>query len=229
MSFFNVKQQHVTTMQRLWQRSSKQQGSGRERLRQTCTIRRARITTSCRSLRTGTARPSTATRRHRFWRSVTSPWCSLIPQSPPPSRRRSGRDQRKLRRTRQMRDASAKPSASRQGKATKKGCTSENCKAEASVEHRFAVQERVQQGFHASDDLGAKHRDRRQLEVGATRFWTVASFGASVGYLPRAREAAFLQACAGHGRPRDVTAASPSFVSTSALGSGSCPGNSEVL
>ena len=34
------------------------------------------------------------------------------------------------------------------------------------MEHRFAVQERVQQGFHAGDDLGAGHRDRRQLEVG---------------------------------------------------------------
>ena len=70
------------------------------------------------------------------------------------------------------------------------------------------MQERVQQGFYAGDDLGARHRDMRQLEVGATRFWTVASFEAGVGCAPRAREAAFLQARAGHGRPADVTAAS---------------------
>ena len=91
------------------------------------------------------------------------------------------------------------------------------------------MQERVQQCFRAGDDLGAGHRDRRQLEVGATRFWTVASFEVGVGGPPRAREAGFFQARAGRIRPTDVTAASWSFVGTSALGSGSCPGNSEVL
>ena len=136
--FLYVKQQHVQTIQCVWKRFEVEQ-TARERPRQTCTTRRARITTSCRSVRRRTARtrikprPSTAARRHRFWRSMTSPWCSLIPQSPRLSRTRSVRDQRKSRRTRQMRAR----------RATKKGSTSEI----ARLKQAWSIASRCKNGY----------------------------------------------------------------------------------
>ena len=122
----------------------------------------------------------------------------LDTQSLRPSRTTSVRDQRNSRRTRQMR-ARSHQLRGMENHEERQHFGSDQ--AEACVEHRVTVQERVQQGFHASADLGARHRDRRQLEVGATRFWTIASLEGGVGCPPRAREAAFLQARAGQQLP----------------------------
>ena len=114
-------------------RSSKQHGSGRERLRQTCTTRRARITTSCRSLKRRTARtrnkprPSTATRRHRFWRSNDKPAVQLD--------RINESQEGHARCEREAINSAA-------GESHEERQHLRDCKAEASVEHPLAVQDR---------------------------------------------------------------------------------------
>ena len=232
--FLYVKQQHVTTMQRLWQ-SFEVELEAWIKSRTTGTNLHEKKSEDRHMLpiieeKKGKDEEQTKAEHSDATPSIVevddNPAVQLDTPEPSPAKneKRNGSTNVK----KDMPRASPKPASSRQGKATKKSNTSEIARLKQCVEHRFAVQERVQQSFHASGDLGAGHRDRRQLEMGATRFWTVASFEAGVRGPPRAREAAFFQARAGHGRSTDVSAASWSFVGTSALGPGSCPGNSEV-
>ena len=107
-----------------------------------------------------------------------------------------------------------------QGKATKKSNTSEI----ARLNQAWSIASWCKSVYNkASMQATILVQD---IETGDSWEWARQDSGPlGVGGPPRAREAAFFFRRV----PTDVTAASWSFVGTGALGSGSCPGNSEVL
>ena len=91
--------------------------------------------------------------------------------------------------------ASPKPSSSLQGKATKNSNTSEI----ARLKRAWSIASRCKNGYNKAFMQAAILV--QDIETGDSWKW-------GVGGPPRAREGAFFQARAGHGRPTDVTAAS---------------------
>ena len=140
-----VKQQHVTTMQRLWHSFDvEQHGSARERLRQTCTTRRARITNSCQSLRSRTARTrnKTSDATPSILEVDDKPVVKLDTPEPSPVKNEKRKGSTKV--MKDTPDSSAEPSTSRQGKATKKGSTSET----ARLKQAWSTASRCKNGYN---------------------------------------------------------------------------------
>ena len=166
--FWYVKQQHVTTMQRLWQSFEVEQAAW-IKSRAPETNLHEKKSEDHHMLPIIEEKNGKDEEQYKAEHSDATPSILEVDDkpveqldTPEPSPVKNEKRKGSTNVKKDMLRASPKPTSSRQGsKATKKSNTSEICKAEASVEQRLAVQERIQQGFYASDDLGARHRDRR--------------------------------------------------------------------